>query len=279
MSFYYKYKFVSPASIFALVKEELKSYFDTGAVDDTLFTIYTDQCLKKLGKASYPIAHAMLCQNNFESRLPDDFYGVREAWGCCDYTQVYQLPSALYTQISTRLDDDSLVCNVGCESPDIIQAVYKTTETVAFEWKKTHLLKPGNIYPACPEDLYCANYNSISDDSYDIRDNKFITSFASGNIYLQYYSNQFDCENQLIPDEYRIQKFIELFIKEKIFEQLKNQATDDTKNQLRKDYEDAKRVADEAYILADMENKKEDAYRKQRAIKRVQDRFKRYDIR
>lgn len=279
MSFYYKYNFVSPAPIFALVKEELKGYFDTGAVDDTLFSTYTDQCLKKLGKASYPIAHAMLCIDNYESRLPDDFYGVREAWGCCDYLQTYQLPSALYTQISTRLDDDSLVCNLNCESPDVIQAVYKTTNTIAFEWKKTHLLKPGNIYPVCPKDLYCANYDSIADDSYDIRDNKFVTSFSEGKVYIQYYSNQFDCENQLVPDGYRIQKFIELFLKEKIFEQLSNQATDDTMKTMEYKYDKAKAKADEAYILADTENKKEDVYRKQRAIKRAQNRFKSFDIR
>lgn len=47
MSYYYKYTFTSPESIYSLVKEEFKSYFDTGAVDDLLFPTYLDKCLKK----------------------------------------------------------------------------------------------------------------------------------------------------------------------------------------------------------------------------------------
>lgn len=278
MSFYYKYNFVSPSQIFALVKEELKGYMDSGAIDDSLFGLWTDQCLKKLGRSTYPINHAMLCIESCDSKLPDDFHAVREAWACTDASQSYQLPSALYTQISTRLDNDTLTCDVNCEVPDMIQAIYKTTNTVAFQWKKEYLLTPGNTYPACPQDLYCANYNSISENSYDIRDNKFVTSFRDGKVYMQYYSKQFDCENQLIPDEYRITKFIELFLKEKLFEQLSNQATDDTMKAMEYKYDKAKAKADEAYIMADTEGKKEDVYRKQRAIRRTQRRFSKYRI-
>lgn len=284
MSVYYKQNFVSPEEIFALVKEELKSYFDTGAVDDSLFPRWTDECIKKLGKASYPINQTLLCLDGYEARLPDDFYKVREAWACTEYEKDYQLPNATYTQVkqeSTRIDDPDVYCKqcTNCEFPDVIQAVYKTTNTVVFQYRKQYLLTPGNIYTACPQDLYCANYNSATDESYDIRDNKFVVTFRTGTVYLQYYSTQFDCSNQLIPDEYRTQKFIELYLKQKIFEQLFNQCTDETYNQLREKSMMYKQMADEAYIMADTENKKEDVYRKQRAIRRVQDRFKRYDIR
>lgn len=284
MSYYYKYKFTSPQPIFAQVKEELKSFMDTGAVDDTLFPLYTEDCLKKLGKSAYPINQAMLCTDTFEAKLPDDFYAIREAWACSDHSSSYQLPSALYTQIgqiSTRIDTPDLYCNLcnECQFPDVIQAIYKTTHTVAFEWKKQYLLKPGNIYPACPNDLYCANYNAISEDTYDIRDNKFVTSFREGKVYIQYYSLAFDAEDQLVPDTYRVKKFIELYLKQKIFEQLWNQATDDSATAMEKKYREYMHQADEAYIIADTEEKKEDVYRKQRAIRRVQNRFRKYDIR
>jgi len=53
MSYYYKYNFVSPEPIYSIVKEELKSYFDTGAVDDLMFPTYlfltTSLLLEKLG--------------------------------------------------------------------------------------------------------------------------------------------------------------------------------------------------------------------------------------
>ena len=40
MSYYYKYDFVSPEPLYATVKEELKSYFDTGKyVSDELVNL------------------------------------------------------------------------------------------------------------------------------------------------------------------------------------------------------------------------------------------------
>ena len=78
MSYYYKYTFTSPESIYSLVKEEFKSYFDTGAVDDLLFPTYLDKCLKKLGRSSYIISEDVIEIDNFQGRLPDNFYAVRE---------------------------------------------------------------------------------------------------------------------------------------------------------------------------------------------------------
>lgn len=284
MSVYYKYEFTSPEPIFALIQEELKSYFDTSAIDNTLFSLWTDKCLKKLGKASYPINQALLLICNFEARIPDDFHAMREAWSCEHHDTTYQLPNAHYHQVketSIRLDDPDLFCDKcnECQIPDVIQAIYKTTRTVAFSWRKTHLLKPGNMYPSCPHDMFCANHNSSSADTYDVRDNKFVTNFRDGRVYIQYYSNQFDGENQLIPDDYYIKEFIEAFIKQKIFEQLANQSTDETFRQIEAKAQKYKQMADEAYILADIENKKEDVYRKQRAIRRVRNRYRKYDIR
>ena len=49
MSYYYKYDFVSPEPLYATVKEELKSYFDTGAVDDLIISYLSRQMSKKDG--------------------------------------------------------------------------------------------------------------------------------------------------------------------------------------------------------------------------------------
>jgi len=74
MSYYYKYNFISPEPIYSTVKEELKSYFDTGAVDDLLFPTYLDKCLRKLGRTTYVISEQVLFIEDFEARLPDNFY-------------------------------------------------------------------------------------------------------------------------------------------------------------------------------------------------------------
>ena len=84
MSYYYSYSFISPEEIFANVQEELKSYFDTGAVDNLMFPVYVNKCLDKLGRSSYAITQEMLYLEDFQARLPDNFYAVREAWLCTE---------------------------------------------------------------------------------------------------------------------------------------------------------------------------------------------------
>ena len=64
MSYYNKYNFVSAEPTYAIVKEELKSYFDTGAVDDLLFPTYLNKCLDKLGKATHAIVPVILLNMN-----------------------------------------------------------------------------------------------------------------------------------------------------------------------------------------------------------------------
>lgn len=284
MSYYQKYKFCSPEPVYAIVQEELKSYFDTGAVDTTMFPIWTAKCLQKLGKASYDVNQALLCVEDSQARLPDDFYATREAWMCANFEHVTQAPNAFYKKVratSTRIDTPDLYCNMctECAAPDIIEAIYKTTHTVAFTTTKKYLLKPGNLYPSCPNDLWCANHNSASPDTYDVRDNKFVTTFKSGNVYLQYYSTRVDeAYNPLIPDDYRVKEFIEAFLKQKIFEAVFNQTTDETFNQSAQKAQMYKQMADEAYILAVTEEVKEDVYRKQRAIWRLQHRNNRFII-
>ena len=285
MSYYHKFDFISPEPLYANIKEELKSYFDAGIVDDTMFPVWTDKCLKKIGRAALAINQGMLNVCEHKADLPEDFHAIREAWSCTSYDKSFQLPSATYEQvksISTRIDRPAdYYCNLcrECEIPDVIEVIYKTTNTVAFSVKRTHLLTPGIIYPACPNDLYCANRGATSLDSYDIRDGKFTTSFKEGIVYIQYYANSYDkADNQLIPDNYRVREYIEAFIKSKIFEQVFNQTTDETFNQSQLKWQTYKQLADEAYILVDIELKKGDIYKQFRNINRQRRRFNRFKI-
>ena len=103
MAYYYKYNFISPDPVYATVKEELKSYFDTGAVDDLLFPTYLDKCLKKLGRATYVIQETILDVVDFEARLPDNFHAVREAWACTEEQgRPYQTPNSFYYKHNTE---------------------------------------------------------------------------------------------------------------------------------------------------------------------------------
>jgi hypothetical protein len=284
MSNYYKYQFVSPEMLYATVKEELKSYFDTGAVDDLLFPTYVNKCLSKLGKTSYKITETPLYIENFRARLPDNFYGVKEAWMCSEVALTsYQEPGAFYSQaaISTTIQVSPVVtqcvpespccANVGCDGscmPEFMQTVYKTTNSIPRAYRRQFLLKPGTIVAneQCKFDytgnlelfgqgalVNTGNFTPYSSDltSFDIRDNYFTTNLRDGIVHLVFYATDYDVDgNQLVPDNFRIKEYIEAFLKFKVFEILTNQTNDETFNQLQQKLMYYKAAADEAYIMA-----------------------------
>lgn len=297
MSYYYKYNFVSPEPIYSNVKEEFKTYFDTGAVDDLLFPTYVDKCLRKLGKSSYIIIEEVLHIEDFQARLPDNFYAVREAWMCVDIKGFpYRSANSFYSQASsvdtiqvspltiggkpcTNDNCSDASCDGSSCMPERIQAVYKTNNEINVNYQKGYLLSPGNIssHDNCSVD--CKNIGSSSADSFDIRDNKFVTNFRHGLIHLVFYGIEYDSsQNQMVPDNYRVAEFIEAFLKFKMIELLTNQVNDETFNQLSQKLVYYKQLSDEAYIMAEMEVKKQDANTKFRNIKRQKNSLNKYQL-
>lgn len=311
MSYYYKYNFVSPEPVYSTVKEELKSYFDTGAVDDLLFPTYLDKCLKKLGRTTFVISEEILYIEDFEARLPDNFYAVREAWMCTavngfpyqDANSFYsQAANATTIQVSPLTIGGTPCTNPGCQNsacdgtcmPTLVQAVYKTNNSTARQFTHEYLLRPGNIsarqncgvdytsswefYAEAPP-IHEFTPGAASHDSFDIRDNKFVTNFRNGIVHLLFYSTEYDeIGNQMIPDNYRIREYVEAFIKFKVFEMLTNQTNDETFNQLQQKMLYHKQAYEESYIMAEIEMKKQSPWEKQRRIKNDLNRFNMYEL-
>ncbi len=284
MSYYYKFKFCSPEPNYALIKEELKSYFDTGAVDDTLFSLYTERCLQKLGRGGNKINEAILTIDDFQARLPEDFVAVREAWLCTGVDTKFQLPGAQYDQItntSTRIDTADVYCNpcAECASPAVIKAIYKTTREVAFTLHMKYLLKPGNVSVQKDCSWDCANMGIDSPESFDIRDNKFTVSFREGTVYLVYYSEERnEAGYQLIPDNVRVKEYIESYIKYQLFEQLCNMVTDETYNQIEAKRARYEAMSYEKQVLAEIEMRKQTVYEKKQSVLRNKRRLNKYEI-
>ena len=309
MSYYYKYNFISPEPIYATVKEELKSYFDTGAVDDLLFPTYLDKCLRKLGRTTYVISEQVLFIEDFQARLPDNFHAVREAWMCAEIpgnpypsaTSFYsQAANATTIQISPLTIGGTPCNNPECQHPscdgtcmpELVQAVYKTNNEIARSYRHSYLLRPGNISTRKQCDVsYRNDWNNFAPpvreftpgsatyDSFDIRDNKFVTNFRNGVVHLMFYATEYDTTgNQLVPDNYRIADYVESFLKFKVFETLTNQTNDETFNQLQQKLAYYKQEYNEKYIEAEIEIKKQTPWEKQRRIKKDLNRFNKYEL-
>lgn len=287
MSYYYKYEFTSPEPIFANIKEELKSYFDSGALDDLMFETYLNQALSKLSKSTYKIEEIVLELENFEATLPENFLSVREAWLCTKDSTHYPSPTAYYYQKDcrvTRIDDRCNECftpeDPPCNIPEKYRVTHKVTGHNIFEFSKHYLLKPGNISKTPNCNLFCKNMGASAPDSFDVAGCTFRTNFSSGSVYLIYYSENYDETGyQMIPDNARVIEYIEKYIIHKCFVILFNQATDETFNQLRIKKADAERERDEALIEAKIELKKETLDQKIRAMKKSTNRNRRFNIR
>ena len=182
-------------------------------------------------------------------------------------------------------------CDGTC-MPTLVQAVYKTNNEIARSYRHSYLLKPGNISTRKQCDVsYRSDWNnfappvreftpgSASYDSFDIRDNKFVTNFRNGVVHLLFYATEYDdIGNQLVPDNYRIAEFVEAFIKFKVFEILTNQTNDETFNQLQQKLAYYKQEYNEKYIEAEIEIKKQTPWEKQRRIKKDLNRFNMYEL-
>lgn len=284
MAYYYKYNFVSPEPLYALVQSELESYFATGAVDDLLFPKWTEKCLKKLGRSSYKINEAILFVDGYQAKLPPDFIAVREARACTEYAHPsIRKPGAFYKQIITRLDDPRQYDNcLPCDTcPTDVVVTYKVNEEYTpYSTKVAHLLQPGNISVLKNCSVDCLNLGVQSNDIFDIRDGKFITNFSSGDVHVVYYSEEVDDNGyQLIPDNEFIQEYIEMFLKYKVFEKLSNSIVDETFNQIQSKKQEYELKAQEAYVRAKIENRLETKEQVVRAIKRTNRRNDRFKIR
>jgi len=306
MSTFYEQKFVSAQPLFAEVKEDLRSYFDGGAVDDLMFPKWLEHCLRRFRKDAYRIEEIVLEIIDYQACLPDDFSAVREAWACANIEKgPFKSPTSIYWQTDCRLTTINDPCNEcfpgnnnpyccdgdhACNLPQLpcntcdqqFIVTNKMNDNWMLKFRVSHLLRPGNMHAkeSCGKGHYCGNTYSQSADTFDIRDGKIITNYCSGFIYMQYYGYAKSEEGeQLVPDNFWLQDFIRKFITYKVLLQLFNQVTDETYNQIERKVDRAKQEQEEAFIIAQTEMKKETFWDVARKITRDQNRNNKYKIR
>ena len=66
--------YITSEPLIAEVKQELKSYFEAGAVSEVLIPSFIDQALRKLKVLVLRPEEAVIRFENYKSELPSDFY-------------------------------------------------------------------------------------------------------------------------------------------------------------------------------------------------------------
>lgn len=190
------------------------------------------------------------------------------------------MPGARYEQTMFRVTPVKDRCNPADTCPpQEIKVTYKTTEKAITSFDIHYLLRPGNISVLnnCSGD--CKNVGSQAPDTFDIRDGKIITNFATGTVYTVYYINEYDINQyQLVPDNIRIKDYIKACLKYKMFETIYNQVTDETFNQVQSKFQYYTSMYYEAKVMAEIEIKKQTIHQVQNSIQAQKNRFRKYKI-
>jgi hypothetical protein len=279
-SYYYKYNFISPEPIYTEIKEELRSYFQTGVIDDVLFPKYTEDCLKRLGRSSYKIEENVFNLQNFETILPENFEAVRELYLVTPVERHYQMPNSCYEQATVRVTPERDRCDAGdfC-APKEIKVTYKHTGTVIQRFECHHLLTPGNVHAKNNCSLDSWNHNADSLETFEVRGRKLLTNFPEGNLYMVYYVKDYDDnEFQLVPDNIRILDYLKAYLKYKCFENIYNNISDETLNQVQAKLGYYENKMYEAKAIAEVEIKKQTIEQQIRATKTARNRLRKYNI-
>jgi len=240
-SSYYNYKFTDTKALYARIKEEFSSYFESGLLDDTLMDSYTVDCLEDIGKGSHKISHTLIKLEDNHAELPDDFYDIREVWISHLNHGEFELPGATYVQkmkdTAHKLWEDVDVRCCPCDScanPNKVEAIYKVNRTILFSWERKKLLLPQPIM-----DIRSCRDRYI----YDVQDCKLVSPIQDGWLELVYYEDAYKGDGNLaIPDNFRIKRYIEEYLKYKLYFKLFNSVTDESINIIKVKYEEARQL-------------------------------------
>ncbi len=299
-------KFVSPESIYARVKEELRSYFSTGSLDDLLFGVWTSDCIQKMERTYFPIHECAMDLWDHKCELPCDFKTAREVWLCATYEKgPITSPFVYYYQTDCRINPaptpgdacgdcvDGYQCFAPsqtptpvalpdlCNVPDEFRVTHKVMSQMNFTFRVSGLLKPGNYKTISKCETDSPNLRASCIDTFDIMGNKLITSFRQGTVFMSYYANPYINEAGYpeIPDNEPFQKYLYYYLRYMVFQQLFDQSTDESFNQARAKRDDAEKKMWDAYINAKNYALAGDIYSVEKSIVRSLNKNNRFKIR
>jgi len=228
---YENINYISSESLIAEVKQELKTYFESGAITEVLIPTLIDQALRKLKVLTLKPEDAVLHFTNYKSELPCDFvlldrammYDTEVEWSA----GVNSLQGYWYKSIDC----------VDCSSCNTKEETYETITVPGVGFKLT-MKQPKwiRVYHAskqyCTEG--CQNLSVSSSDVLQIYDNSKVSStFETGCVYIRYFSRPMDDDGiPLIPEILEVEEYIKAYLKFKFFEILWHSVMDESVNQI-----------------------------------------------
>jgi hypothetical protein len=234
---YENINFISSVPLIAEVKQELKSYFEAGAISEVLIPTFIDQALRKLKVMVLVPEDVVLHFTNYKSELPCDFALLDRA--------------TLYDSDITFSSGMMSLKGYWYRSFEVLEGCVDCTPKTEF-FEQLMIPTPGfkitmknpkwvRVYHGskslCTEG--CPNLNQPSPDIIQIYDNKTVSaSFETGCVYVRYFSRPMDDDGiPTVPEVLEVEEYIKAYLKFKFFEMLWHSQIDESAAQVERKFQ------------------------------------------
>lgn len=229
--------FITSEPLIAEVKQELKSYFEAGAVSEVLIPTFIDQALRKLKVMVLKPEDAVLHFVNYKSELPCDFALLDRA--------------TLYDSDITFSAGMVALKGYWYQSYEVLEGCVDCTPKTEY-FEQLMIPTPGfkitmknpkwlRVYHGskslCTEG--CPNLTHPSPDVIQIHDNRTVSSsFEEGCIYVRYFARPVDDEGiPMVPEILEVEEYIKSYLKFKFFEMLWHSQLDESAAQIERKFQ------------------------------------------
>jgi hypothetical protein len=225
--------YINSETLIAEVKQELKTYFEAGAVSEVLIPTFIDQALRKLKVLVLKPEEAIVRFENFKSELPYDF-------SMLDYAVSYE--SDIYWETGAQTFSGYWYKGITgeCSVCDPCHPTVETYETISVvspgyritlkhpRWVRVYF----DSTSLCTDN--CENLKVASTDIIKVGNNKKLTAtFESGCIYVRYFSRPMDDNHiPMVPEILEVEEYVKAYLKYKFFEQMWHSVMDESTKQI-----------------------------------------------
>lgn len=223
---YNNFNYISSEILVAELKEELKSYFDSGSLSEALIPTYISNCLRKLKVMVLEYREDIITLDNFRVSLPSDFAYLKDAWLLTGTTTITNPVATSVFEYYKKT-----YCNDHCDTE---YEEFTKTSTTLPSWVITNfnpcLLKVYyNSKSYCTSD--CSGLKIVEDaDVVKIYNKTLTATFSTGDIFIQYWTQPEDEFGPLVPEIIEVEDYVKAYLYYKLFEQLYNSVTDESIN-------------------------------------------------
>lgn len=255
---------ITISNIIADIKSELKSYAETGLIDDTTLRLHLINELKRFGGNIMDVYPIILEVKNSKTKLPENFFSLYKAvrvypkgYSCEDVKDEWEELNFGQTffrvrkEASTTWDNFSGKFTEG-EYTEVTEKVYIQNRDVTIHYGNQTLLQLVQGFDKSKLDPKCENLN-IRQSPYKISiiNETLQTNFSKGFVCLWYQGLRIeeDTDDIILPEDpnARIYEFLMYSGKAKVFELLWNNDDDpNVQNKLMFNKQEAQKAKIEA---------------------------------